>query len=158
MNDLVYVGYISGPFGIKGQLKVISDSNHLDKILNVGNKLVIDNNEYLICNYHFHKHHLVTLEGFEDINLINDLVKKDVYIKRSEIKLNEDEYLYADLLGCTILSEGNKMGVVTDILYNKSTIYLKSDNLIVPIIPKYIEKVDTKGKIVYGKNIKELVL
>jgi len=158
MNNLVYVGYISGPFGIKGELKIISDSNHLDKIFKEGNNLIIDNNEYQIIKYHFHKHHLVTFEGFEDINLINDLVKKDVYIKRESINLNDGEYLYADLIGCKIVDDGKKIGVVTDLLYNKKNIYIKSNNLIIPLVSKYFEKLDFENKIVYVKASKELML
>ena len=158
MNDLVYIGYITGPFGLKGELKVLSESNHLDKIFKEGNILYIDNNKYVLKKYHFHKNHLLTFDGYEDINKINDLLKKDIYISRSNLNLEDGEYLYIDLLGCQILADGQSFGVVEELLSNKNTIFLKSGNLIVPINEKYIEKVDTKEKIVYGKSIKELQL
>ena len=157
MSDLIYIGYISGPFGLKGELKIISDSNHLDKIFKEGNSLVVDNNEYRIKKYHFHKHHLITFEDHEDINLINDLIKKEVYLKRENLQLNDGEYLIADLIGCNLIDDKD-YGCVTDVLYNKHTIFIKIDSLIVPMNEIYIEKVDTKEKKVYGKNIKELML
>ena len=157
MNDLIYIGYISGPFGLKGDVKVISDSNHLEKIFKEGNNLVINNKEYKIKKYHFHKHHLITFEEYEDINLINDLIKQEVYLKREDLNLDDGEYLLADLIGCNLI-EDKDYGIISDVLYNKHTIFIKIDNLIVPMNEKYIEKVDTKEKKVYGKNIKELML
>ena len=157
MTDLVYVGFITGPFGLKGELKISSDSNHLDKMLKAGNELFIDGQRYILKKYHLHKGHLITLEGYEDINLINDLLKKEVYIARDSINLKENEFLYVDLLGCKIVDE-NEIGIVEDILYNKNNIFIKSGNLIIPIIDKYFEKFDTKEKIIYVKNSKELML
>lgn len=158
MDNLVYIGYITGPFGLKGELKVSSESNHLDKIFKIGNKFYINNKEYIIKKYHFHKTHLVTFEGFEDINLINDLLKKDIYVSREELNLQEGEYLYIDLIGCKIIDGSDEIGIVDDLLYNKNTIFIKSGNLIIPIIDKYLEKVDTKEKIIYVKGSKELML
>ena len=158
MNDLVYVGYITGPFGLKGELKIASESNHLDKIFKEGNLLYIDNNSYIIKRYHFHKTHLITFEGFDDINKVDDLLKKDVYVSRSSLNLNSDEYLYIDLLNCKIIDGTKEIGMVDDLLYNKNTIFLKSGNLIIPIIDKYIEKIDTIKKIIYVKGSKELML
>lgn len=158
MNDLVYVGYITGPFGLKGEVKVSSDSNHLDKIFKVGNVLNIDNQEYIIKKYHFHKTHLLTFEGYEDINKIEELLKKEVFIKRSDIALKNDEYLYADLLNCMIVDNEKEIGTVEDLLYNKNTVFIKSGNLIIPIIDKYFERVDIEKKIIYVKESEELML
>ena len=158
MNDLVYIGYISGPFGLKGELKIISDSNHLDKIFVVGKTLYVDNDSYQIKSYHFHKHHLITFEGFEDINKIDNLIKKDVYIKRSDINLSNDEYLLNELIGCKIIDNSIQIGIVEDILLSKHTYFIKSGELIIPVIDKYIEKVDIKEEIIYVKGSKELML
>ena len=158
MNDLVYVGYLSSPFGLKGEVKVLSDSNHLDKIFKVGNKFYIDNKEYEIIKYHFHKNHLVTFKNLEDINKLDEILKKDVYISRSSLNLNDDEFLYIDLIGMKIIEDNKEIGVVEDLLYNKNTIFIKCGSLIIPLIEKYLEKVDTKGKMIYVKNSKELVL
>jgi len=158
MTDLVYIGFITGPFGLKGQLKVSSDSNHLDKIFKIGNKVYIENNEYVIKDYHLHKGHLITLENYDDINKINDLLKKEIYVSRSSLNLKDDEYLYIDLLGCKIIDNNKEIGIVDDLLYNKNIIFIKSDNLIIPIIDKYFESVDTREKIIYVKSSEELIL
>ncbi|MBE6156064.1 MAG: 16S rRNA processing protein RimM [Firmicutes bacterium] len=158
MNDLVYIGFITGPFGLKGELKLSSDSNHLDKIFREGNKFYIDNQEYVLKKYHFHKTHLVTFAGYDDINKINDFLKKEVYISKKDLHLQPGEYLYVELLGCKIIDSGKELGIVEDLLCSKNGIFIKCGNLIIPLIDKYLEKVDTSAKIIYVKGSGELIL
>ena len=40
---LLYIGYITGPFGLKGEVKILSETNHKNDIFKVGNSLYIDN-------------------------------------------------------------------------------------------------------------------
>lgn len=159
MTDLLYLGYISGVFGLKGEVKLITDETHLDKILKPGNHLYIDNKEYTLVNYHYHNnHHLVTFDGFEDINKVDELLKKDVFFKKSEISLKDNEYLYIELIGFDIIDDNQKIGVVEEILFNKKCTFIKSGNLIIPLIDKYFEKVDLANKKIIVNNSKELML
>lgn len=159
MDEIFYIGFISGPFGIKGEVKLISDTNFSDKVFKVGNNLYIDDKPYKISNYHIHKNnHLITFEGYEDINKINDLIKKDVYINIKEIDLEDNEYLYIELLGYKIIDDNKELGTVEDILLSKKDFYVKCGNLIIPMIPKYLDRVDKVNKIVYVKNSGELIL
>ena len=48
MDEIFYIGFISGPFGIKGEVKLISDTNFSDKVFKVGNNLYIDDKPYKI--------------------------------------------------------------------------------------------------------------
>ena len=44
---LLYIGYITGPFGLKGEVKILSETNHKNDIFKVGNSLYIDNKKYI---------------------------------------------------------------------------------------------------------------
>ena len=159
MDEIYYIGFISGPFGIKGEVKLISDTNLADKVFKVGNKLYIDDVAYKISNYHIHKNnHLITFEGYEDINKLDNFFKKDVYVNIKELNLNDDEYLYVELLGYKIVDNDIELGVVEDILLSKKDFYIKNGNLIIPMIPTYLIKVDKINKIIYVNNTKELRL
>lgn len=159
MDNLLYIGFISGCFGLKGELKVISDSNHLDKVFKINNYLYIDNNKYKIINYHMHKnYHLITFEGYDDINKCDNFIKKDVYVNKNDLNLKNDEYLYIELIGFKIVDEGEKIGVVDEILLNKNTTFIKSGNLIIPLNAIYFDRVDTSNQTIYVKNSKELCL
>lgn len=159
MDKLISIGFITGPFGLKGELKIISDENHLDKIFKIGNALYIDNNKYIIKTYRLQKnHHLVSFDGFEDINKIENLIKKNVYINKEDLSLENNEYLYIELYDLDIIDNNEIIGKVEEILFNKTTTFIKSGNLIIPMIPKYFDKVDLKNKKVYVKDTKELIL
>ena len=48
MNDLIKIGIISGPVGLKGELKIISQERFQDRLFKVGNRIYINNKEYII--------------------------------------------------------------------------------------------------------------
>lgn len=159
MSNYLNIGHVTGPFGIKGEVKINSLSNHLDKIFVKGNVLHILDKTYIIKNARAHKNaYLVSFEGLDDISLIDDILKKDVYVTREEIHLNDDEYLNVELLEYTIYENDNKIGLVDELLFSKKDTYITSGKLIIPLIDKYFEKVDIKTKRIYVKNIKELRL
>jgi len=159
MKNKIYVGFISGPFGIKGEVKIISKLDHLNNIFKVGNNLIIENMAYKIKTYRKHKNYnLVAFEDKNDINLIENFIKKDVYILRESLNLDKDEYLNSDLLGMLVLSDEKEIGYVSEILENKYYTYIKVNGIIVPVIKKYVEKIDVQKKCIYVKNIEELIL
>ena len=159
MSSLLNIGHITGPFGIKGEVKINSLSNHLDKIFKVGNTLHIMDNSYVIKTVRSHKNaYLVSFEGLDDISKIDNILKKDVYVTRDEINLSKDEYLNVELLEYEIYEKDNKIGLVDELLFSKKDTYITSGKLIIPLIPKYFEGVDTDKKIIYVKDVKELSL
>lgn len=157
--DSVYVGYISSFFGLKGEIKVLSDLNHLDKIFKVGNTLIIENKDYKIKKSRLQKNHYII--QFEEVNSIDEanlILKKNIYIKRDNIYLDTDEYLISDFVDCKIIDNEKNIGNVENILYNKSNFFIQCGKLIIPINEKYFEKIDIIKKEIYVKNTKELEL
>lgn len=158
MNDLIYVGYITSFFGLNGEVKIACESNHKDKIFMPNNTLIIDNQEYNIKSYRNHKNsELVSFENLDSINKCEHLLKKEVFIKRKDINLKENEYLYIELLGCSIINDGKVIGKVDELLYNKKNMFIKWDEKIVPIIDNYIDRIDIMNKTIYLKNAQELL-
>jgi len=98
----IYIGKIVGTHGIKGELKILSDFDYIDKVFIVNNKLIIDDKEYNIRSYRKHKnYHLVTLNNYTNINEVLFLLKKNVYFNKDEIK---DIALDSDLLNYKVKS------------------------------------------------------
>ena len=159
MNDMIFIGSITGPFGLKGEVKVYCESNHQDKIFNSGMTFYIDDNPYVIKNAHIHKNnYLVLFEGVNDIKDIDNILKKEIYIRREDLNLKDGEYLTSELFGLTIKDSEKNIGIVKEILYNKNNFFIKCDNLIIPLNEKYIEKVDITKQCIYVKDIQELIL
>ena len=164
MNDYIYVGKIVSTHGIKGELKILSDEDLVDKIFKVHNNLYIgdDYKKEEILTHRIHKNYnLITLKGYEDINLVNDFLKKKVYININEIELNDKEYLLYQLLDCKIMENNKVYGNVFQVEKGKKTNYVKvkyNQEYLIPLIDEYIDSIDIKNKIIYTKNVDNLII
>ena len=161
MNEMIYIGKTVSTFGIKGELKVISDFEYCDKAYKVGNKVLINNIEHIISSIRYHKNYV--LLKIDNLNNINDILKYvgfNIYIKRIDLGLKESEYLYKDLINSEVIDDDNtKLGKVIEVL-NGNNVLIKvkgSKEFLIPLIDNYISKFDLNKKILYTKNAKELI-
>ncbi len=162
MENNIYVGYINSFHGIKGELKVLSEFEKEDFVYKKGNIILIDNKEYEITSVRKHKNFiLITVDNLFDINLVNNLIKKDIYFKKENLNLKEGEYLLSDLINYEIIDNEKVLGKVIEIRYNKIHKFLycsyNNKNYYIPFIDNYINKVDIKNKIIYVKGAEELI-
>lgn len=72
------IGTVVNTIGIKGDLKVVSHTDSIDKRFKKGNTILIDNSEFIIENYNNKGNIIVVhLKGMNDINEVSILkVKK----------------------------------------------------------------------------------
>ena len=161
MNEMIYIGKTVSTFGIKGELKVISDFEYCDRAYQVNKKILINNIEHVISGIRYHKNYV--LLKIDNLNNINDILKYvgfNIYIKRIDLGLKEDEYLYKDLINSEVIDDDNtKLGKVIEVL-NGNNILIKvkgSKEFLIPLIDNYISKFDLNKKILYTKNAKELI-
>ena len=112
----VYIGKIVSTHGIKGELKILSDFPYKDKVFVVGNKIIIDNEDYEIKSYRVHKNFdMVTLNDYKDINEVLFLLKKEVYFDKDKLSLNDNEILDEDLIKYNVLTKKKKKGIIKEI-------------------------------------------
>ena len=82
-------------------------------------------------------------------------------MKRIDLGLKEDEYLYKDLINSDVIDDDNtKLGKVIEVL-NGNNVLIKvkgTKEFFIPLIDNYINKFDLDKKILYTKNAKELIL
>ncbi len=160
MNEMIYIGKTVSTFGIKGELKVISNFEKCDKAYKVGNKVLINNIEHTISGIRYHKNYiLLEIDNLKNINDILKYVGFNIYIKRIDLNLSEDEFLYKDLIGSTVLDEGANIGKVISIEDGINLlIKVKLDKeYYIPYVDEYIVKFDLDKKILYTKNAKNLI-
>lgn len=154
-----YVGKIVSTHGIKGELKIISNSQFKEQIFKVGSFIYFDKNKdkHLIKSYRVHKNYDMIL--IDDYNNINDVLKFigfSVYKKREDINLKEDEFFYDDLIGFNVSYNNQVIGKIVDYDDNTSNIVYKiagQNNFFIPFNGPFIDKIDFKNKIVYVVNI-----
>ncbi len=160
MNEMIYIGKTVSTFGIKGELKVISDFEYCDKAYKVGNKILINNIEHIISSIRYHKNYV--LLKIDNLNNINDILKYvgfNIYIKRLDLNLSKDEFLYKDLINSEVIDEDDtKLGKIIEVV-NGINVLIKvkgTKEFYIPLIDNYVKRFDLDKKILYTKNAKEL--
>lgn len=152
---LVFIGYITGPFGLNGEVKIVSETNYKNEIFKVGNNLYIGGSPYKIISTK--KNNKYEIIGFENINSIEKtdfILKKEVYVNKNEINISS--YLIGELPLASVYDNKVLLGKVSEVLYNKNCTYIKVNNLIIPLIDNFIEKIDINKSAIYVKNIGDL--
>ena len=160
MNEMIYIGKTVSTFGIKGELKVISDFEYCDKAYKVGNKVLINNIEHIISSIRYHNNYV--LLKIDNLNNINDSLKYvgfNIYIKRLDLNLSKDEFLYKDLINSEVIDEDDtKLGKIIEVV-NGINVLIKvkgTKEFYIPLIDNYVKRFDLDKKILYTKNAKEL--
>lgn len=166
MSKYLETGKIVGVFGLKGELKVISDSttNRFFK----GSELYLGRNiknltKVTISSARIHKGmYMVTINELYDINLVEKYVNQIFYIDRDEMDdLEENEYYFDDLIGLKIIDgNNNEYGEVVDVLDLPSSavieIKLKNDKkIMIPFVGVYIN--DVTKEYILIKRIEEFL-
>lgn len=148
--ELVYIGKITSTHGIKGELKIKSNFEYKDKVFVIGNKLIIDNKEYIIKSHRIHKgFDMVTLNDYKDINEVLFLINKKVYITKHDNSLG-DVILDEDLLDFSAVINGEK-GIIKEIFFAGSNnkvmrVLISNKEVLVPFNKEFIKSIDKDKK------------
>lgn len=162
MNEMIYIGKTVSTFGIKGELKVISDFEKCDKAYKIGNKILINNIEHVISGIRYHKNYiLLEIDDLKNINNILKYVGFNIYIKRMDLHLEENEFLYKDLINSDVIDDdGSNLGKIIEIEQGVNLlIKVKgSKEFYIPYVDEYIISFDLNNKKLYTRNAKDLIL
>lgn len=162
MNEMIYIGKTVSTFGIKGELKVISDFEKWDKAYKIGNKILINNIEHVISGIRYHKNYiLLEIDDLKNINNILKYVGFNIYIKRMDLHLEENEFLYKDLINSDVIdNDGSNLGKIIEVEQGVNLlIKVKgSKEFYIPYVDEYIISFDLNNKKLYTKNAKDLIL
>lgn len=155
-EELIPVGKIIGPHGIKGQLKLHSYSGNAES-LSAARSVTLKSpagtlHEFSInCFKANSGKFIIGLQGFDDINLIDPLLGNEVCLKRSQLPgLEKDEYYWSDLIGLQVFTDdGTLLGTITDIFETGSSdIYVvqgEGREYLIPAIADVVKAVDPAG-------------
>lgn len=151
--EKLFVGKVVTTHGIKGEIKILSDFQFKDKVFSVGNKLIIDNNEYEIKSYRVHKgFDMVTLDDYHDINEVLFLLKKEVYVDKDSLDFSDDEVLDEELMEFEVITTDGRRGRILEIFYASPTNKVMRIDIgyeyLVPFNSPFMKKLDKKEKTV----------
>ena len=153
MEDLLQVGVITSPHGVRGEVKVFPTTDDVNRFKKLKNVILDDGKttmEMEIVSVKFFKN-LVILK-FKGLDTMNDVEKyrraKLLVTRENAVKLKEDEYFIADLIGLSVVSEeGEELGELTDVLQTGANdVYIISkkgeQDLLVPAIKECIKRIN----------------
>ena len=157
----ISVGEIVKAQGIRGEIKVKSLSDN-EKRFEIGSKLYIGDEIVTIKRFYKQKNMLIL--GFEEYDNINDILKfigKDLTIDEKDLgELSEDEVYIKDLYGLSVISEGQNVGEIVDVIsgvYPNDVYVVKTENaeVLLPALKNIIKKIDTEEKIIEVENFSD---
>jgi 16S rRNA processing protein RimM len=124
-NEWFTVGTIANTHGLKGELKIVSQTDFPEERFSPGSRLTMMDPELTkqieveVVTSRNHKNtYIVKFQAWNDINEVEKykgwLLKIN---KEQRIELSEHEYYYNEIVGCTVVSdEGVELGVIQEIL------------------------------------------
>lgn len=164
MKKFVYIGRIVNTHGIKGELRLLSNFEKKDRVFKPNVSIYIGKEKQKECieSYRSHKEFdMITIEGYTSINEVLKYKGKSVYVEREVLQLQENEYLYDDLIGLFVIEKEKILGKIKEIVYNNTNVllYVESEkNFYIPLNEEYIKEVDLKKKQVIVEGGENLIL
>ena len=152
-KNMVPIGKIQGPHGIKGQLRVVpfaGDASSIPQLKSVTVKAPSGAMEtFSVASAKAHgKRVILTLKPFDNINQVLHLVGREIYADRAELpELPSDEFYWSDLLGLQVETEEREaLGELVDIIETGSNdVYVvKKDGreLLIPALEDVVLAID----------------
>jgi len=156
------VGKIVNTHGIRGDVKVLPQTDFADQRFASGSKLLMVNEESgesrevkIVSSREQKNVYLIKLDGF---NNINDVEKfKGWLLKISETEqgeLEEGQYYYHQIIGCAVVTEdGEELGTISEILSpGANDVWVverpksKGKQLLLPVIDEVVIEVNITDK------------
>lgn len=157
----LYIGKLVNTHGIKGEVRLISNFKHKSKVFVTGFKFYVgkEKKEFIIESYRKHKQFdMVVFKDNHDINLVEHLKGSFVYINKSDLILNKNEFLAVDLIGFNVIINDKLIGVVDNVIETPANEVLVLDNnVMIPYVKAFINNIDEKNKRVYVNDVKGLL-
>lgn len=144
------VGKIIGTHGIKGELKVKSETD-FDRFKKGSILFLKQNDKYTEIKINSHRVHkgfdLITFNNLDNINLVLEFVGLVIYTTHSPSDLDDDEYFIEDLVGMKVVDQNNiNIGIVVDMLEVPQGHILEINNngkkSLIPFVGEFIKEIN----------------
>lgn len=154
----VILGTVVATFGIKGEVKIHSNTDFAAYRYKKGNKVILHSpikntdEEFKILSHRTNKNvDIVLFEGIINPDMAQKYIGYQVLIERNKDELEEGIYHYEDIYLCDVYYNDEKVGKVTDMINSTSHITLRiarsgKKDLLYPFVERFIESIDINEK------------
>ena len=148
---LLKIGKIVNTFGIKGELKVLSESEFIEDRFRVKETVYLeDGTALVISSFREHKGNvLIKVNDSNDINEIEYLKNKDLYIDQNDLPTLEDDYYLFELEDLNVYVDDEHVGQVIEVFKPAQTllrIKLEDREILLPFVDAFVKSVSLKDK------------
>lgn len=167
------VGKIVNTHGIRGDIKVLPQTDFAEKRFAPGSKLFMVNEEsgesreVKVASSREQKNiYFLKLDGFTNINEVEKFKGWSLKIEESEQgELDEGEYYYHEIIGCSVITEeGEELGKISEILSpGANDVWVvdrpkaKGKQLLLPVIDEVVLDVNVADKLVTVRLMEGLI-
>lgn len=159
MEDLFKVGTISSTHGIRGEVKVYPATEDLDRFRQLKHLILDTGKNHINLEIegvkYFKNQAILKFKGIDNINDIEKYKGKDLFVTRENaVKLEEDEYYVADLIGSNVISDEDiELGKLTEVIKTGANdVYVVTANdgkeILLPVIRECILDIDIDKQII----------
>ncbi len=161
--DVVAIGRITAPVGIKGEMRVFSYADELTRFSDIGSVL-IDGKRYEVENVRFQKGMAVLkLAGVSDRNAAEALRNRDIVLPREELwAMPEDTFLIDDLVGLAVQDEsGQPIGKLAEVISRSAQDLYRIEkegggDFLLPAVKEFVLDIDMQSRIMKVRLIEGL--
>jgi len=149
-RDIV-IGRVVGPFGIRGELKVVVTTDFPERFQAGGEvslNLPKGRRTRRIERSRPHKGGIILkLEGVETRSDAEELRDIDIIIDENQLReLEAGRFYVFDVIGLKVVTEdGREQGAVTEVLHGPNDVYVTSTGLCIPALKDVVAKIDIEG-------------
>lgn len=170
-NDNFFIAQIGRTIGLWGDLKFHLHTDFPEQF-KIGHTYKSSRGDLTIADINFTRG-IIRFVGYESIDSAKKLTNAKIFTTKEQTKencaLDEGEHFWFDVVGCVVMQGDEVLGVVEDIQRMVDTDYLSvitddalvqvgmSKNFLLPYIERYVIKTDTKEKIVYTQDAKDIL-
>ncbi len=162
----IKIGLIQRPFGIKGEVKIRPETDDIKSYYAVGDVLQLElkneTHEYTIETVRMHqKSLLIKFKELKDRTAVEPLHGATIFVMREKLEdLEDDEFYFIDLEGCTVFEDDKELGVVSEVLdmpaHPVLRVKTKEDDILVPFVKAFVKDVNIDEKKIVIKHMEGL--
>lgn len=170
-GKLFNVGKIVNTHGIKGDLKILSQTDFPELRFGKGSELILlspDESQRLNVQVEGSREqkglYFVRFKGWNDINQVEKYKGWSVKVDEEDLaELEEDEYYFHEIIGCRVATaEGRELGTVKEILTpGANHVWVvkppKGKDILIPVIDEVVVDVDVDNKLITVELMEGLV-
>lgn len=145
MERYLEAGLIVATHGVRGEIKVLPWADGPEFLLEFDH-IYVNGKCYAVESSRVHKTcALLKLEGLDTIEAVTPLMQQVVKVDREEVELEEGYHFIADLIGLKVVSEGQVIGVLKEVLSlpgNDVYVVKGEHDYMIPVVKEFVEEPD----------------